>query len=206
MTLSHTPSSGTSSPMSGFLNPVHDAQYVFRSILEAISHPGRIVELDDLPDAPVPLYPAAAAICLGLVDFETPVWVDNATAASAQAINHLKFHCACPITTIPDEACIALLGDSLESVDLARFNLGSDERPETSTTVIIQVEALDEGPGKRLHGPGIDGSTELSVAGIPDVFWNALKRNHALFPRGVDIILCTHDAIVCLPRTTQVGE
>lgn len=193
-------------PMTGFPDPIHDAQRIFRIVLEAMSHPGRIKSFGDLPPSPPPLYPSAAAICLGLVDFETPLWIDGKIGASARAVNHLKFHCACPMATAPGEARMALLADPLGGADLARFCLGTDELPETSTTMIIQVKDLKKGQGKRLSGPGIDGETNLSVRGLPEAFWDALKINHSLFPRGVDVILCTPGAIVCLPRTTMVGE
>lgn len=202
----HPPSPNTPPrPMSEFSNPIPDNQTVFRAMLEAMSRPGRIVDFGDLPEPPFPLYPSSAAICLGLADFETPLWIDGAIAASAQTVNHLKFHCACPITNAPGAARTALLADPLGSDDLARFCPGSDERPETSTTVIIQVETLEEGSGKRLYGPGIDGTTKLSARGIPERFWSSLRENHALFPRGVDVILCARNAIVCLPRTTRVN-
>ncbi|TCS64287.1 phosphonate C-P lyase system protein PhnH [Varunaivibrio sulfuroxidans] len=197
---------GDTQPLPGFSNPGHDSQRVFRSVLEAMSHPGRVVDFDDLPEPPLPLYPSSAAICLGLADFETPLWIDDAIAASAQTVNHLKFHCACPITTVPGAARIALHADSLSCADLARFCRGTDVRPEISTTVIVQVESFEEGRGKRLDGPGIDGARRLSVGGVPERFWSSLRENNAQFPRGVDVILCVRSAIVCLPRTTRVED
>jgi alpha-D-ribose 1-methylphosphonate 5-triphosphate synthase subunit PhnH len=32
------------------------------------------------------------------------------------------------------------------------------------------------------------------------------RRNHALFPRGVDLILCAGDKLTALPRTVAIEE
>lgn len=191
-------------PLTGFESPVHDAQRVFHGVMEAMSHPGKIVVLSDLPEAPEPLNRASAAICLSLVDFETPLWADAAVAASSQAMNHLKFHCGCPVTSAPKEARTALVSDANMLTSFDRFNIGSDERPDLSTTVIIQVARLSNEGGVRLSGPGIKTVNGLSVEGIGASFWDALKANAQLFPRGVDLILTSDDTIACLPRTTQV--
>jgi alpha-D-ribose 1-methylphosphonate 5-triphosphate synthase subunit PhnH len=191
-------------PLTGFDSPVHDSQRVFRGVMEAMSHPGKIVILSDLPDAPLPLNRASAAICLSLVDFETPLWADAAIAASSQAMNHLKFHCGCPVTSAPKEARTALVSDANSLISFDRFHIGSDERPDLSTTVIVQVAGLSDDGGVRLTGPGIKTVSRMNVEGIEASFWEALKANAQLFPRGVDLILTSDDAIACLPRTTQV--
>jgi alpha-D-ribose 1-methylphosphonate 5-triphosphate synthase subunit PhnH len=40
------------------------------------------------------------------------------------------------------------------------------------------------------------------VEGLAPAFWQALRRNHAMFPRGVDLILVAGTEILALPRTT----
>jgi alpha-D-ribose 1-methylphosphonate 5-triphosphate synthase subunit PhnH len=191
-------------PLTGFANPVHDGQRVFRTVLDAMSHPGKIIAIADLPDAPAPLNRVSAAICLSLVDFETPLWADAAIAESGQAMSHLKFHCGCPVTSDPKMARTALIADLSALQSLSRFCVGSDERPDLSTTVIVQVEGLSATGGARLSGPGIKTVTRLDVRGAGAAFWAALQANAQLFPRGVDLILTTGDAIACLPRTTKV--
>lgn len=191
-------------PLTGFPAPVHDSQRVFRSVLDAMSHPGKVVTLADLPESPAPLDRAAAAICLSLVDFETPLWTDAAIAASGLAMSHLKFHCGCPVTADPQRARTALVSDVTTLQSLARFAIGSDERPDLSTTVIVQVAGLSMEGGVRLSGPGIQSQSRLTVKGAEAPFWAAVQANAQLFPRGVDLILTTYDTIACLPRTTKV--
>lgn len=190
--------------MPGFAQPVHDSQSVFRTVLEAMSHPGEIVRLHDLPEAPVPLNRMSAAICLTLVDFEMPLWVDGEIASHGQAMSHLQFHCGCPIATNPKDARTAIVSSPASLDRLDRFDIGTDERPDLSSTVIVQVSGLVAGEGMRLTGPGIQSINRIHVEGAGAKFWNCVRANNQLFPRGVDLILTTDDSVVCLPRTTVV--
>lgn len=191
-------------PLAGFPNPVHDSQRVFRGILDAMAHPGKIVALADLPDAPKALNKAAVAVCLALVDFETALWVDDALAAHPQATTHLQFHCGCPVTQDPQAARFAVLSRGTELASLGIFCQGTDERPDLSTTVIVQADGFGSGDRVRLSGPGIKTQTTLSITGAGERFWQAVRDNAQGFPRGVDLMICTDDTIVCLPRTLQV--
>lgn len=191
-------------PLAGFQEPVHDAQRVFRSILDAMSHPGKIVNIENLPESPSPLHPVSTAICLSLVDHEVPLWGDSKIAATGQAMTHLKFHCGCPLTADPKEARTVLVSQAKYLRSLDQFCIGTDERPDLSAMVIIQVDSLASGSGVKLRGPGIRGTRKLNVKGIGDTFWQNVIENNKLFPRGVDMILTTPTALVCLPRSTEV--
>lgn len=185
------------------LAPTRDER-IFPALLAAMARPADVIAVRPLADAPpAPLYSPTAAMCRNLAEFEKPLWVDGAVAVAARTVNYLKFHCACPITNTPDAARTALLADPMGSGTLARFFPGTEERPETSATVIIQVAHLQSGSGRRIEGPHIDGIRRLHVDGVPEEFWTAIAQNHRLSPRGIDIVLCAPSAIACLPRTVR---
>jgi alpha-D-ribose 1-methylphosphonate 5-triphosphate synthase subunit PhnH len=187
----------------GFADPVLDSQRAFRAVLDAIAHPGRIVTVAG-PDAPPPpLGPASAGVCLTLLDFETPVWLDT-VAATAPVRDYLRFHCGAPLVATPVDARFALIADPGGMPPLAAFDAGTDERPDRSATLVVQVRGLVSGTGRRLSGPGIDGQARLDVDGLPLEFWDAARANAARFPRGVDLLLCAGDRLAALPRTTRV--
>src|SRR3546814_6405177 len=78
----------------GFVDPVLDSQSVFRTLLEAMSYPGRVVGTGAGLSVPAPVSPAAAAACLTLADYETPLWLDT---EAAPAREWLRFHCGSPV-------------------------------------------------------------------------------------------------------------
>jgi len=189
----------------GLADPTLDSQRIFRSVLEAISRPGRIVDVPDTIQPPAPLHPATAAVCLTLLDFDTPLWLDDA-AARPDVLEWLKFHCSMPLVTEPESAHFALVADAELMPPLGAFDAGTAEHPERSATVIVQVRALIGGTGRRLRGPGIADQVHLDVVGVPEPFWTWASDNHAHFPRGVDLILSAGQVIAALPRATRVED
>ena len=125
----------------GLADPVFDSQKIFRAVLDATSHPGRVVSVPLPVEPPAPLRPATASLCLALVDLDTPLWLDT----------------------------------------------------EART-------------GQRLTGPGIETETRVLVTALPEGFWPAVRRNHARFPRGVDVIFVARDTIVATPRSTRAVD
>ena len=69
--------------------------------------------------------------------------------------------------------------------------------------MILQVAVFAAGQRLRLAGPGLRAPATLDVDGLPTGFLAAWEANHALFPRGVDLILCARDRLACLPRSVR---
>ena len=187
----------------GLTDPTLDSQRIFRGLLEAVSRPGRIVDVAGAVEGPAPLHPAAAAVCLTLLDFETPLWLDGA-AARPDVLEWLRFHCGAPVVVRPEAARFALVADPSAMPALQAFDAGTAEYPDRAATVIVQARALLGGVGRRLAGPGIEREARLDVDGVPEAFWIWLRDNHAAFPRGVDTVLTAGRMIAALPRTTRV--
>ena len=187
----------------GFKNPVADAQSTFRAVLEALSRPGTVVTCGEALTPPAPLQPAVAAFLLAMADFETPVWLDAPLFDSAVGA-WLKFHCSTPVITAPDQATFAVIGDAPIMPPLDRFRQGSDDYPDRSATVIVQVAGLSAGEGVRLSGPGIDGESRLRIDGLAEMFWGQWSLNGSLFPKGIDLVLVHGTQLAALPRTTRV--
>lgn len=186
----------------GFADPVFDAQAIFRAVLVAMAHPGRILCPSPLPPAAVPLNQVTTAVLLALVDNDTPVWLD---APARDAAVHLKFHCGCPIVSTPDRAAFAVITAADAMPPLDAFALGSDEAPETAATLIIEIATLTEGAGLILSGPGIDGSRHVAADILPVNLIEQRRASRDLFPRGVDLLLTSGTALAGLPRSTRIG-
>jgi alpha-D-ribose 1-methylphosphonate 5-triphosphate synthase subunit PhnH len=52
-----------------------------------------------------------------------------------------------------------------------------------------------------LSGPGIAARTTLAAEPLPLDFRDRLSANRALFPRGIDVILVSPEAVAALPRS-----
>lgn len=184
----------------GFKNPVHDAQMTFRAMLEALANPGSQCQINSLMEVPIGLNLACAAACLTLLDLETQVWLQPTIEEEVKT--WLLFHTGCRFTSA-EIANFAIINNCSSIPSLSAFNQGTDEEPETATTLFVQVE-LETGKTVELNGPGINGTRSLTVNGLSSVFWEELTNNIHNYPRGIDIFLFTTDTIVGLPRTTRV--
>jgi alpha-D-ribose 1-methylphosphonate 5-triphosphate synthase subunit PhnH len=147
---------------------------------------------------------ATAAIALTLFDDDTPIWLDHRMAEAASAARWLKFHTSAPVVADSSVSQFALIGDGGALLGMDCFCLGSNEYPDRSTTLILQVESLAEGPGYILRGPGIDGTAFLRATIAPEDLFERLAVNATLFPRGIDVVLVHDDAMVAIPRTTRL--
>ena len=182
----------------GFADPVGGAQACFRGLLDAMARPGTLHEVAELA-APTPLDAATGSVLLTLVDADTTLWLDEACGTAREWI---LFHCGAPIVADPAEAAFAL---ALAMPKLAALGAGSDAAPEDGASLILQVGALGRGLPYLLSGPGLKESALLEVEGLPDDFPAQWAANHALFPRGIDLVLTAGRLFCCLPRSVQIG-
>lgn len=188
----------------GFADPVFEAQGVFRAVMDAMARPGTIRRLPVLVAPPAPLTPAGAAVALTLCDHETALWLDPALQAARAAVAWLGFHAGAPLARTPAEAQFAIVSSPGDSIALENFAQGTQEYPDRSATLILQVETLSGGQPLVLSGPGIASAAAIAPAPLPRHFVEQWRQNGARFPRGIDIILAAPEGIACLPRTTRV--
>ena len=189
----------------GFADKVLSAQSTFRSVMDAMARPGSVQRIVATSGAPSPMMRGTAAIALTLFDHDTPVWLDPVMSGTSDVTKWLKFHAGAPVIADSRICSFALIGDAAALPALDRFAFGSNEYPDRSTTLILQVESLTEGSQFELRGPGIDGAAVLRSKFQPADLFDRLAVNAALFPRGIDVVLVADDAIVAIPRTTRLA-
>jgi alpha-D-ribose 1-methylphosphonate 5-triphosphate synthase subunit PhnH len=193
----------------GFNDPVHDAQRVFRALLDGLARPGSIVSLDAALPANhamrdglagrVPL--AAFASLLALTDYSTPVFLERDDGTFADA---LRFHASAPLTQTREHAAFAYIDDASQMSSLAAFSQGEPETPEDAATLFIRVPSLTEGEPLQWRGPGIETARTVRIAGLPRAFWQERAELTAQFPCGIDCYLVAGASVIGLPRTTHV--
>lgn len=186
----------------GFADPVFESQAAFRGCLDALATPGRVVSLGAGLEALPGLDAAASALLLALLDQDTRLWLSPGMVAGRIAAN-LKFHTGCSLAASPGEADFALIASAGELPPLEAFSAGSEEYPERSATIVLQVPAILDA-GWRLSGPGIRGEAHLSVPALGEGFLRQWEQNHARFPRGIDLYFSCGESLCGLPRTTCI--
>jgi phosphonate C-P lyase system protein PhnH len=121
----------------GFADPVFQSQGAFRALLAALSEPGLACDLGDAIVPPAGLEPATAVALLTLADYETPIWLP-AALRDGPAGAWLRFHCGAALVDDPAKAAFAVIGGAATEPKLAAFNVGDDQFPDRSTTVLVQ--------------------------------------------------------------------
>ncbi len=184
-----------------FVDPVLDAQRGFRTALKALAEPGLIQHLPSAPRLDG-LAPATYALCLALLDMDTPLWLAPSFDTPLIRAN-LAFHCACPLTDKREDAVFALLGEQ-DLLDLSCFDHGNDRYPDQSCTLLVQLTDLEAGRGLQWHGPGIKTQRQVHLP-VPQAFWQERQRREA-FPRGLDVLFAAGHHLIGLPRSSRIAQ
>ena len=188
-------------PATAFPAPVLASQAAFRALMEALARPGTVKPLPPAAAAPSPLTATAAAVALTMLDYETPVWLDAPLAQRPQVADWVRLHTGARVTSDPREAAFAFIADPVHAPAFDGFSLGTPEYPDRSATLVLQVEDFGSGQRLLLAGPGIADVRSFSARPLPPDFQNRIAANRALFPRGVDVILVSPNAVAALPRS-----
>jgi alpha-D-ribose 1-methylphosphonate 5-triphosphate synthase subunit PhnH len=190
----------------GFDDAVTDAQQVFHAAMMALASPGEVQNLAKIITAPPqPLSGAAAALTLALADYETPIWLDEKLRANESVAQYLRFHTGARIVDHADQAAFAIISDPASpDISFAEFAQGLPEYPDRSTTLILQLDAIESDSGFVLSGPGILQRRKVSFSPLPSDFLEQWQANYALFPCGIDIFGVAGAQLFGLPRSTKL--
>ncbi|WP_010490406.1 phosphonate C-P lyase system protein PhnH [Pseudomonas sp. S9] len=188
--------------------PVLEVPVVGRSIArQAMASPGQIQSIDWIY-VPQPLDEATFALCMVLLDVDSPLWL-GPSLDTPELRRVLALHCRCSIVELPQAARFALLG-ACELNDLHQFDNGVDGIPSHACTLIVQLDNLCAGPELRWRGPGIRQATSSGVVDVRRVslpldraFWQQRKDCNN-FPQGLDMFFSAGRQILALPRSTHV--
>jgi len=187
----------------GFRDPPIQTAYAYRAVLDAMARPGTVKTLEPRVTAPPPLLDSAAAICLMLCDYATPLWLAP-RIGTHQVEDYLRFHAGAPIVEDIGAASFLLCEAGDAEMVLSLAGTGSDEYPDRSATLIAQVTGFAGELEVGLSGPGIAGGRRFAPEGMTREFWRAMQRNHALFPQGVDVLFAAPDYVAACPRSTRI--
>lgn len=185
----------------GFADATHDAQAVFRAVLDALSRPGRLQTLDasDGLQAPAPLSRGLTALLLTLLDAETSLHLDGPLASDA-AWMYARFHTG--VQPAEREAADFVAVRAADA-RLDNLRLGTDESPQHGATLIVDTTTL-AGQSLVLSGPGIEHTQRIGLCGLSTAFWQQRIAQEKHFPRGVDLLIVCGSQLIAVPRSTHI--
>ncbi|MGV3549380.1 phosphonate C-P lyase system protein PhnH [Rhizobium sp.] len=184
----------------GLMDPIHQSQAVFRTLLQAMARPGVPRAVTTEVNPPPSFNIATASLALSLFDSDVKLFLGESFRTAA-ARSYLHLHCGVRIVEQAVDADFAIEDGS--RVPFEGYRPVDPRTPHLGTTVILQVKSLDGGEPVVLRGPGIEDRVTLRAEGLPAGFWDEWDRNAAGYPRGIDVILTTDRLICGLPRTTR---
>lgn len=190
----------------GFAEPVLQSQSGFRAIMDALANPGTIQPLATPAASHGRLTGELATVLLTLADQDSPIWLSDTLRGADGVEPFVAFHTAAPVLREPGRAVFAFATSAGELPRLDQFNLGTQEYPDRSTTIVLAVPALSGGDELIIRGPGIRDHGHISPLGLPVDFVAQWAANRELFPRGIDLLLVAGGAVLGLPRSTRISE
>lgn len=179
----------------------------FRSLLQSLSRPGRVVRLKAVDG----MSPSAAAMAVAecLLDSEVSLCVvGNGVAPSLQAsIARATGARAGPLGA----ADFVFVCGVRSRGGVREAKRGRPECPEEGATVVYGMDAQPVGVSERfrvrLAGPGIPGPAGIApeMPGIPVEEWSELMTVNADYPLGVDAFFVRPSGeVMGLPRSTRI--
>lgn len=185
---------------------VHDAQKVFRELLDALSNPGQKKNIGSLAEKfPRPTGALAAVGCT-LLDQEEKMYVEK-NAELAELLRALTF--ACPDSL--QEADYLFLSSELNYASVKEImknaKKGTYADPHTGATLIFFCQSLYGTEEMTLEGPGINGTLTLPASLY---LKNLLKIRQELeteYPLGLDFYCVTEEGeLMGFPRLVKLLE
>lgn len=183
---------------------------VFRAVLEALSCPGKVV---NLPAGVATSVPPAAVPVLALADLDVSVATFEAGGGSPDGdrwASSIRSVTGCRITAPPDADMVVALRPPT-GADVSSLRVGTAHAPERGARLFVRCDAITEGSTGadttiRIQGPGASAGRTLTVTGLDADVFRALTAANRAFPAGVDTWLIAGDRrMVGIPRSSRIA-
>ncbi len=183
---------------------IFDPQRIFRSLLDAMANPGRIITLPDIRIEPPAANMYPLLLLMTLLDHEVSFSVLD---DGALVTEYLKTNTGSKESRLENSDFILVYGGSSHGL-IQRARVGTLEYPGESATVIYDIDSIGDDGGDvllELSGPGIADKRRIGASGIEE---NEIEDVLAMqdYPLGLDLIFSDRAGrIACIPRSTIVA-
>ena len=173
------------------------SQSIFRILLETLSRPGQIRQLEQKELG-------ALALPLALGDVQMRI----AVCASEEIQREVVWATGAVLSGLGDADLVACC-EGIDAATVKKLRRGTALAPELGAKIAINCTRLhDDAPGEvtlALGGPGINGSRTLGLDGVARDVIEAIIEANAHFPAGIDVWFIDESGrVAALPRSCQV--
>ena len=188
-------------------NDSHRNQKNYRSLLQAMSRPGRVFRLEAV-SASAP-FAAPLSVAESLLDPEVSLCVIG--AASANALQAALVAATRARAESRESADFVFVCGAQSQGAVREVKRGRLEFPEEGATLVYCVDSRPAGASGRFHirltGPGIGepGGIAPEMTGVPVEEFQELAAVNADYPLGVDAFFVRPTGeVMALPRSTRI--
>lgn len=177
---------------------VFDGQGVFRTILEAMSNPGRVCSIEEQAEKMYGEQKACLAIAMSLLDNETTFYTEDEQLAEDISLLTLAKKVE------KEHADFAfLMGETQVDACIPQVKIGTLEDPHKSCTCIVLTEETPECT-ITIQGPGVKDQMKISVSNLIKHTLDQREAQNYEYPEGVDMFFVTKQGrILCIPRLVK---
>ena len=191
---------------------VMDSQHVFRVLLDSMSRPGKVYELNSKQyrGTPEGLNPFTLSVLKTLLDHRVTFSLGG-MFAPPEWISYLRINTGS--SWAEQELADYVVFEAQNYTDgFTRLKKGSLEFPERSATALLSVTELHNAADGEsffialtLRGPGVKDTTTVHVRGLDRRYIDALALMNVFYPLGIDVILFDDvGRVTSIPRTSKV--
>ena len=190
------------------LDLVHDIQKTYRKVLNCMSRPGLIEDIEEHSckvDIDIDFLKPTLVMMILLLDAEVSFKIFSEKEEEiTKLVNQLTYAKA---KSVDEADFIFILRDAAPcDIDLSfrEAKQGSLIDPHKSATIILETEEVSNKKDLQLKGPGMK---EENYCGImAEGSWvEERSEKNAEYPMGVDtIFIDSNSNIMCIPRTTDI--
>lgn len=179
---------------------ISNCQKAFRILLDAMSHPGRMYDLNSLKTESH-LY----LIIKTLIDNEVTFSVIGTKIDELS--KEISLLTGARRSSV-EEADFLIITEGKSRGKIEKAKIGTLEYPDRGATLIYYIDSKNSGPVYlRLLGPGIMGEHTILINGIAKDEFLSLKKINKNYPLGLDSIFVKKSGeIFCIPRSTRILE
>ncbi len=191
---------------------IFDSQKIFRILLDAFAHPGKVVKISDLKiTPPSSISKISAGVLFTLLDLEVGFAVSASDKEQREEIEeYFIINTGSKLKNLESADFILVFG---EFPQLEKMKKGSLEYPDEGATVVYSVEEVNENlsgvdsVNLTLTGPGINGKRKLSLKGLKKQEFIKIMEINKEFPLGIDFVFMDRKGkFFALPRSTKIIE